>query len=148
MKGRWKKKIRNTAGATIVFALVVKHGYVCQKIKEKASKKLCQKSGESLVETLASMLIIVLAVEILTGALVSAARVNRSAGKSSLFQNETEGVSVKEDDTVTVTSVSDGSGADMSEFLAETYNRDMTVKVYKNQSGDPDSDTRSLYYYK
>lgn len=50
-----------------------------KKPKTKPLKKLKSKNGETLVETLISMLIVVLSVTMLAGSIVTAARINQSA---------------------------------------------------------------------
>ena len=50
-----------------------------KKPKTKPLKKLKSKNGETLVETLISMLIVVLSVTMLAGSIVTAARINQTA---------------------------------------------------------------------
>lgn len=59
-------------------------------IKE-TKEKLKERAGETIVETLASMVIVVLAMLMLAGAIVAAARVNAAAEDHSLYLNTTTG---------------------------------------------------------
>lgn len=64
---------------------------------QKVKKKLQSNKGESIAEVLASVLVVVMAMTMLAGAIITAAKVNKSAdnGKQN-FRNETEGTSTKE----------------------------------------------------
>ena len=57
---------------------------------KKALKKLRERSGETIVETLVSMLIVVMSFTMLAGAIVAAARVNAGAEKQILYLNEAD----------------------------------------------------------
>ena len=104
-------------------------------------KKLKQKRGETLIETLFSMMIVVLCIGLLSSAIMAAANINRQTRELDEKYNEelnavegrTEGVSKTEKDVVISFQPADGSSA---------YTEDATVIVY----GDEDSAFLSYDY--
>jgi len=94
--------------------------------------KLREKSGETLVETLVSMLIVVLAVTMLAGSIVAAARVNAGAAKLTVYLNEADSGNTPMGGAVVRV---DGPG---TSFQATG----VTVKQY-----DPDGESGTMYYY-
>ncbi len=95
----------------------------------KIREKLRDRSGETITETLVSMLIVVLSVTMLAGAIVAAARVNAGAEDHTVYVNETDGAGVSSvSATVQFGTVSTGA----------------TVKSYTKDSG---SGSGKIYYY-
>ena len=104
---------------------------IVKEILKRGKKKLRDSSGESLVETLVSMLIVVLAFTMLSGAIVAAARVNAGAEKQTLYLNEAE-TSDNQDTGIPVTIKIPGSDITTGK----------TVRTYEMKDG-----AGTLYYY-
>lgn len=92
------------------------------RIRRSIQNRLQSSEGETIVETLVTMIILSLAVLMLTGAVVTAARVNAKADNTDTAFT-VSGETTPESGTVTVT---DGSGA----TGAATWN----VQVYKTEN--------------
>lgn len=97
-------------------------------------KKLKSGRGESLIETLAATLIIVLGMTLLAGAIVTAARVNKAAGAENtpLFAQR----EAKESKP--------GVNIEVAVAEGETATYQVTVKAYRSEA---DEDARTLYEY-
>ncbi|MCR5469132.1 MAG: hypothetical protein K6F37_09240 [Lachnospiraceae bacterium] len=92
-------------------------------------------SGESIAETLVSALIAVMAMMVLAGAILSAARVNSSVEHHTLYLNEADSSAIEE---LTGASVS----IDGTQTMSGTINAGKTVKKYHLSTG-----SGYLYYY-
>ncbi len=103
-------------------------------IFERITEKIKDRSGESIAETLVSMLIAVLAFMMLAGAITAAARVNAGTENHTMYvdQSDSDPDSNKEISGASVTITVPGG----------TIDTGMTVKTYsmKDASG-------ALYYY-
>ncbi len=100
----------------------------------KTAEKIKDRSGETIVETLVSMLIAVLAFMMLAGAIVAAARVNAGTENHTMYINQAD----SDPDTN-----KELSGASVTITVpGGTIDTGMTVKTYsmKDASG-------TLYYY-
>lgn len=92
-------------------------------IRQSAAKKLSDCAGESIVETLVTMIILSLAVVMLSGAIVTSAKVNQKADNTdTAFTTNSQAA---EDGVMTVT---DGSGNAASGVS-------LGVNVYKTENG-------------
>ena len=103
---------------------------------ERIKIKLREKAGESLIETMVSLLIAVLALTLLPGAIIASSKVNSTAEEQSLYVGDGD-----EESDVTIT-IDTSSTTNNTEGGSANYNitigSDDGFKVYK--SGD-------LYYY-
>ena len=90
--------------------------------------KLRERSGETIVETLVSMLIVVLAFMMLAGAIVAAARVNSATENRTMFVNQADATA----GSITVT-ITTSTGTKITE---------KTVIMYKMKDS-----SGTLYYY-
>jgi hypothetical protein len=90
--------------------------------------KLSEISGETIVETLVSMLIVVLAFMMLAGAIVAAARVNSATENRTMFVNQADATAI----TGATVEITTSTG---------TITR-KTVKKYKMKDS-----SGTLYYY-
>ena len=97
-------------------------------------QKLRERAGETIVETLVSMLIVVMSFTMLAGAIVAAARVNAGAANQTLYLNEADTANITEAGTVVI---KDASGNELVNFADRKK-----VKSY-----DPPKDAGTLYYY-
>ena len=95
--------------------------------------KLKERSGETIVETLVSMLITVLAFLMLAGAIVAAARVNATAENHTMYVDQADVAGTNQEITGATVTVTAPSG---------TITTSMKVKKYR-MSGS----SGTLYYY-
>ena len=91
--------------------------------------KLSEISGETIVETLVSMLIVVLAFMMLAGAIVAAARVNSATENRTMFVNQADATAIAGAKVEIITSTG-------------TITTGKTVKKYKMKDS-----SGTLYYY-
>lgn len=98
----------------------------------KIRAKLWEQSGETITETLVSMLIVVLSVTMLAGAIVAAARVNAGAEKHVVYLNEADTTGIYTDTGKRI--MIGPSGSQM--------NTGMTAHTYKPQDA-----SGMMYYY-
>ena len=99
-------------------------GHLSERIRQRAEVRLKDASGETIVETLVTMIILSLAVIMLSGAVVTSARVNAKADNADTAFHVDEGQLTQESGVMTIT---DGSGAANAATL--------DVKVYKTENG-------------
>ena len=99
-------------------------GHLPERIRQRAEVRLKDTSGETIVETLVTMVILSLAVIMLSGAVVTSARVNAKADNTDTAFYVDEGQLTQESGVMTIT---DGSGAANAATL--------DVKVYKTENG-------------
>ena len=90
-----------------------------------------EKNGETIAETLVALLITVLALMLLPGAIVAAARVNNRVENQTTYVNTDKGVSVGG----TLRMTTDGISSD-------TITMTSTIKKYTEETGG-----KSIYYY-
>ena len=96
--------------------------------------KLSEISGETIVETLVSMLIVVLAFMMLASAIVAAARVNSATENRTMFVNQAD---------ATAGSITNIAGATVEITTSTgTITTGKTVKKYKMKDS-----SGTLYYY-
>ena len=98
-------------------------GHLPERIRQRAEVRLKDTSGETIVETLVTMIILSLAVIMLSGAVVTSARVNAKADNIDTAFYVDEGQLTQESGVMTIT---DGSGAANAATL--------DVKVYKTEN--------------
>ena len=98
-------------------------GHLPERIRQRAEVRLKDTSGETIVETLVTMVILSLAVIMLSGAVVTSARVNAKADNTDTAFYVDEGQLTQESGVMTIT---DGSGAANAATL--------DVKVYKTEN--------------
>lgn len=98
-------------------------GHLPERIRQRAEVRLKDTSGETIVETLVTMIILSLAVIMLSGAVVTSARVNAKADNTDTAFYVDEGQLTQESGVMIIT---DGSGAANAATL--------DVKVYKTEN--------------
>ncbi len=102
-------------------------------IKNSVERILREKAGETIVETLVSMLIVVLAFMMLAGAIVAAARVNAGTENHTMYLNLADTSGTNEEI----------SGADIRVTApTDAWSAGKTVKTYKMKDS-----SGILYYY-
>lgn len=107
--------------------------------KKKINKKLKSRSGETIAETLVTMIILALAVMMIAGAVVTAARVNKSADNTDTsFRTGTE-VNTGTNSPKIVISEENGTGT-----ATGTSRIEIPVTVYQSKN----SSEKSYIYYK
>lgn len=107
-----------------------------QRLKEKSRRKSHSNSGETIAETLVTMIILSLAVLMLAGAVVTAAKINKRADNTdTAFTIGTEiGGSGADNPKVTISEKTDtGTGKTVS----------LSVKVYETE----EKSNKKYYYY-
>ena len=98
-------------------------GHLSERIRQRAEVRLKDASGETIVETLVTMIILSLAVIMLSGAVVTSARVNAKADNTDTAFHVDESQLTQESGVMIIT---DGSGAANAATL--------DVKVYKTEN--------------
>ena len=98
-------------------------GHLSERIRQRAEVRLKDASGETIVETLVTMIILSLAVIMLSGAVVTSARVNAKADNADTAFHVDESQLTQESGVMIIT---DGSGAANAATL--------DVKVYKTEN--------------
>ena len=98
-------------------------GHLSERIRQRAKVRLKDASGETIVETLVTMIILSLAVIMLSGAVVTSARVNAKADNADTAFHVDESQLTQESVVMIIT---DGSG--------EANAAKLDVKVYKTEN--------------
>ena len=108
-------------------------------IRKRIKRAFKNKGGETIVETLAAMLVAVLAFMVLAGAIVASARVNAKTGDMTLYLDASETGNETESEATLQIDTGSTTGGDVTNSMIEVGN---IIKSYSGENGGG-----NLYHY-